>query len=481
MRAGADPARSTFGGGLRVFLAEALIFPTGMLTVAFLTRRLGPDGYGAFSLAVAMVAWIEWSISSLFSRAAVRFVSEAADWRPVATAVGRLYLSASLVAAALLFVLADPIARAVDAPGLGRYLRLFSADIPLFGLAHAQRCVLIGTGEFSHRALMSAWRWVSRLVLIVLLVEMGLSGTGAVLGAVGASAVELGVGRLRVRLGLLASSRFPWRRFLGYAVPLSLGSLCLQLYGKMDLWFLKALGGTLAEAGMYGAAQNLTLVPGIIALSFSPLLLSRVTRLLQEGDEAGARRLGLDALRAAVWVLPVGGMIAGSAGEIVRLVFGAAYLPASLPVAVLIFSGLALVVLSACAALLTALGRPRWVLLLAGPLVPLSAAGLVVAIPRGGMVGAAGNAVLWSSLVALAALAVVRRQWGIAPPAATVVRSALACVPVAGLAWVWPTPGLAVLLKLPVLAVLAAGVAWATGELKGVCPPWSREARSPGR
>jgi O-antigen/teichoic acid export membrane protein len=43
------------GGTIRVFLAEALLLPTGLLTTAYVTRKLGPEGYGLFVLAATLV------------------------------------------------------------------------------------------------------------------------------------------------------------------------------------------------------------------------------------------------------------------------------------------------------------------------------------------------------------------------------------------------------------------------------------------
>lgn len=45
-------------GTLWIFLSEALVLPTGLLTAAFLTRRLGPEGYGLLTLASVLVAWM---------------------------------------------------------------------------------------------------------------------------------------------------------------------------------------------------------------------------------------------------------------------------------------------------------------------------------------------------------------------------------------------------------------------------------------
>ena len=37
-------------------LAESLLIPTGLLTAAYLARRLGPEGYGVFVVVAALVA-----------------------------------------------------------------------------------------------------------------------------------------------------------------------------------------------------------------------------------------------------------------------------------------------------------------------------------------------------------------------------------------------------------------------------------------
>ena len=57
-----------------------MALPAGLLTAAFLTRQFGPDGYGAYALAVSLVVWVEGNVNAFLSRATVRFVSaEAAD------------------------------------------------------------------------------------------------------------------------------------------------------------------------------------------------------------------------------------------------------------------------------------------------------------------------------------------------------------------------------------------------------------------
>ena len=48
--------RRMVDGTLWIFLAEALLVPTGFVITVFLTRRLGPADYGLFTLSAVLVA-----------------------------------------------------------------------------------------------------------------------------------------------------------------------------------------------------------------------------------------------------------------------------------------------------------------------------------------------------------------------------------------------------------------------------------------
>src|ERR1043166_8817485 len=100
-------AQHIIDGTTRVFLADALILPTNLLTVVFLTRRLGPDGFGLFAIASSIVLWIEASINTIFFRPTLKTVADHHDWRDVGATIVRLHLRVS-VAAGLIMMLLTP-------------------------------------------------------------------------------------------------------------------------------------------------------------------------------------------------------------------------------------------------------------------------------------------------------------------------------------------------------------------------------------
>ena len=130
----------------------------------------------------------------------------------------------------------------------------------------------------------------ARLVLVVIFVVLSGSPAGAIWGTVCASLVELMVCRFYVRPALFARASYPLRSLCGYALPLVASALCMSLYSRLDLPMLKSLGGTAADAGVYGVAQNLALLPTLFSYAFAPALLSTLARALREGDEKARAR-----------------------------------------------------------------------------------------------------------------------------------------------------------------------------------------------
>src|SRR5690242_13104240 len=125
-----NPARHMLDGTIRVFFADALILPTGMLTVVYLTRRLGPDGFGLFAIAAAIVLWVESSINTVFHRPTLRIIADRKNSPSVWPTVVRMHLRVSGIAMLLLCLLSPLIAAVLHQQQLTTCLWLFSLDIP---------------------------------------------------------------------------------------------------------------------------------------------------------------------------------------------------------------------------------------------------------------------------------------------------------------------------------------------------------------
>jgi O-antigen/teichoic acid export membrane protein len=249
------------------------------------------------------------------------------------------------------------------------------------------------------------------------------------------------------------------------AAPLMVYGAAMQLFSKIDLFVLSALRGTSADVGLYAAAQNLAVPPGLFALSLAPLLLATLGRLRRAGAEADARRVARDALRVSVALVPFAAVIAGTADELVRVVFGPSFAGSGVLLALLFTGGVALVVMSVSVSVATAMDAQRVVSVLGVGVLAGALAGHLVLIPRFGAVGAAVVTAGASVAGGLASILLVQRSWHV-NASATLIRGALIAGPAYWLATVLPTSGgLALVAKLAVLSALVVAAFVAMGAL----------------
>lgn len=453
-------------GTARIFLAELLFPLTALVTTGFLTRQLGPQGYGLLALTLTTIIWVESAINSFFTKATIKFVGETNDWKPVGAMVIRLSLKIGIGAMVLVWILAAPLSALFKEPDLAFYLRVCALDIPLLCVGQAYRNVLIGMGNYRAGAAARAGRWLVRMGLVVVLVQAGFSITGALLGVIGSSLAELLLSRWYLGAGMFAKQApvpLPIQR---YGALLFLSSICLIFFNGMDLFMLKILGGTAAQAGIYSAAQSLSLLPGLFSWTFSSLLLATLSRQLADCQEERARELARDAMRVTMLLLPVAAIIAGAAPEIVQVVFGAAFLPAGPLLALLIVGAVSNVMLMVSITIMTAAGLPARTIMFTAPLVLLALAGHLILIPRFGQQGAALVTVVVSSLGAIAAGAGVYALWKVWPPVGTVIRSLAIGLIVGMISLWWPTSGVLVFPKLVLLGIISVLGYWWIGEFR---------------
>jgi O-antigen/teichoic acid export membrane protein len=217
------------------------------------------------------------------------------------------------------------------------------------------------------------------------------------------------------------------------AAPLLVFSSALQLHTKVDLFALSALGGTAIDTGLYSAAQNLAVPPSLFALGFAPLLLATLGRLERTGQHDDASETARLSLRLCLALIPLAAIVAGASGEVVPLIFGAAFTGAAPLLALLFAATVALALTAICVSIVTASSRASGVsrnVTMLGALLVVSAVVLhLFLIPRMGPNGAATATALSAVLSAIAGLAMVHYTWRV-HVYATAVRMLLTAAPI---------------------------------------------------
>jgi len=461
----ARPRQGLIGGVLVTLVAEGVALPAGLITAMVLTRGLGPGPYGRFVVVASTVAMIEWLLIAVLARPVVKFVAEAADWRPVAARSFRLYLLAGLAIGGLVWLFAGAMAAALNDPMLADDFRLFAPQIPLFAIGAACRNVLAGQARYREQAASSAVGWVGRVTFIVTFVTMGLGITGAILGSIAGTAVGSLTAHALVGRAVWGRAGFPTRQLLQLALPAFLSLLFARLLDQLGVWMLQGLGVDEVSVGYFGAAMNVMLITSVIAAAVTPVLLSTLSAARYQGEEAHVHEVSRGAVRFGLALLPFGAVVAGAAGELAQVLFGQEYGPAGPMMGLLMIGSLARAAAAVNGSVFIALNRAWTAALIAIPVPFVAVPVFLMVIPVYGALGTA----LVTMVLALAALALsVAVAWkviGIVPPLATLVRSVVIGAVVYGVAAWWPTPGPLVIAKVAVLGLAVLAAFAISGEL----------------
>jgi O-antigen/teichoic acid export membrane protein len=389
-------------GTARMLVGECVVLASGVGTAAILSRLLGVAGYGLFGVVSAIVYWAELTLPMLYSRAVLSARTERdADFE---AGVQWLYAGTGLALAAAIALAAPHAGRWLGDPAIGAGLLLFAVDVPIAALATGQRVLLVARGAYSRVAAIGIARAAGRFALIAAALAWRPDVSAALAASIAASVLELAVSTALIGGGWPRAPRLPRLDVRGAIVPLAAASFSLRLYRRLDLLLVQALARSDVATGLYGAAQNVSLVLTTINNTLAPALLSSLSRL-EPGAEEARRQLAATALRVLLLPLPALAFCAGTAGEIAALVYGEPFRRAGPVMALLAVASYVEIVGAVASTPLIAAGRVSPLVAATAPLVPLAAIGHAWAVPR---LGAGGAALVTLALAAGCTIAVIR-------------------------------------------------------------------------
>jgi len=438
----------------------------GLASIAIVTRYLGPDEYGRYTLALTyMQLFAVLADVGLFT-IVVREISRDPDRteRLVGNTITlRLLLSAAAIATAALVSLLLPYDPDVR-------VAILLAGLPLlFGMLNSSFVTVLQARLRMGRAVVGdVVGRAASLAAVGLVVALDL-GFYAVMGtaAVGALVTAVVTMLLTRRLVALRPRSEPaeWRRLLVAALPLGVALAVNELYFRADTLII-SLYEPYDELGLYTLAYRmleLTLVFGTVFLTTTfPLLSQAVTN-----DEPRARRmlqLSTELFVALGVPLVAGGLVL--APELVKLAAGSDFEGASTPLRILLGAGALAWVNGVFGYALIAKDRQLSALWLNVTALVFNVALNLALVPVYGIVVAAVVTLASELLILAGSYVLMRRYFDFFPAPRTLAPALLA----AGLmaAVLWGLRGAPVLLLVPLGALIYVA-------LMGLTSPASRE------
>jgi O-antigen/teichoic acid export membrane protein len=377
----------TFG---RQFLAGFL--QLGLLLIV--ARLLGPEGAGAFAIALLLPSIMSQLLNLGLVSATVYFVASGQVRPEIAWAASRdLMLGMALtglgVGALIVLGLGERAFPGVDRSVLLTALLIFPFSL-LAGLA---------TGFFQALENFRVYNLIVltqpglALVIVAALWVAGRVDLGSVMSALVAAhalAFLLALCFLArdMRIGARATERLEYLRpALAYGLKVHLGNILTFLNYRLDLFLVNLIAGP-AAAGLYTVAVRLVEQLWMISKATSTVIFPRLSSM--SGNEDARRSFTPVMARSVMLVtLLAASMLAGLAAPLIRLLFGAEFTPATLALYIMLPG----VVLLSCARVLAhdlaSRGMVGINLALAGMVLLLNTVANLLLIPHYGILGAA--------------------------------------------------------------------------------------------
>jgi len=432
----------------------------GLASIAIVTRYLGPDDYGRYSLALTYIQLFGVLADVGLFTIVVREISrrpERTERLVGNTIVLRLLLAVAAIAVAALVSLVLPYDRDTR-------LAILIAGVPLlFGMLNTSFVAVLQARLRMERAVVGdvVGRAVALAALgVVVALDLGffaVLGTAAA-GALATAVVTMLLTRRLVPLRPRIEPRV-WRRLLVTALPLGLALAVNELYFRADTLII-SLYEPYDQVGQYTLAYRiveLTLVFGTVFLTTTFPLLSQAV----DDDEPRARRtitLSTELFVALGAPLVAGGLVLAPA--IIELAAGSGFEDAATPLRILLASGALAWVNGVFGYALIAKDRQLSALWLNVSALVFNVVLNLVLVPVYGIVVAAVVTVSSEVLILAGSYVLMRRYFGFFPFPRTLVPALLAAAVMGGVLWLLQDAP--VVLLVPFGAALYGGLMWLT-------------------
>jgi O-antigen/teichoic acid export membrane protein len=314
------------------FVAQALaqvssrgvMLAAGFVQFLYLSRSLGPAGYGLYSVAFSLSQLVFLVLEPATASGLVPMLAGHPRGREFARTCGRITLGLGLLLTLTLSVFAPAIAWLLQTPELVGPLRCLAPAVFLQLLSNQSVLCLHGDGRWYATASSFSLMWLTRLVASWALVEQGWGVLGAAAAIPLSFLIQFGANQLQGAFWVWQPGAMRLRDWWSHSRHLMAGTLLHNMVFGAELPLLKRFV-SVTDAGQYAAAQNLGLPVQAACVSVLPLIQQRLAKTWTEGQPGQFRSLCQMGIR--LWIcLGVGvGALSPLAPDLGRLMFGSRY------------------------------------------------------------------------------------------------------------------------------------------------------------
>ena len=462
---------STTKGTIYLTISQFFFFICGYAIHIFLGRKLGPDIYGIYGIVMSILLWAEMTVLSGMPQAFTKLVSENLDLAGiVCSIIKKMYLPFSIGVMMIFFLLSPLISASLGDNRLLPLLIIAGLDIPFHGLFISYRSMLNGGKEYLKESIARVTYVFSRAIFIIILVIVGFSITGALIGNILGSifALILAYCFVNSMRGNTEQDEILHliRRILTFGTPMLLYAITDSLVVNIDFWLVKAILSNDFLTGYYSAAYTITRLPFFLIMGLTAALFPSLSKSIYNGDVAQSKSILSQAIRVCfVTLFPLCVIISTTSEDLVELLYSSEYLPAAHIVKILIYGISFYSIYEILHVAVIAQNKPILSFLFALILVPIAVLLNVFLIPIYQLKGAALATTFTMSIGIVIVGTYIYRRFRVLIRPYTFVRVAVGSIILYCISNQMPMDHLLLLLKYGILIMIYGVFMFLTGEV----------------
>ncbi|MDI6781823.1 MAG: flippase, partial [bacterium] len=347
-----DTKRTLIRGTIYLTIGQVIFVISSYTLHIGLARYLGPEQYGMFGVILYLTIMARSVVNRGIPQSVSKYIAENEGYANTLKNKG-LFVQAvfSIIIALAYFSCAKLLSQILHDSSLAPYIRLSAINIPFFGIYMIYLYSLNGRRWFGQQAIVGIIHDTLLPLIIIVLVLSGFSLNGAIMGLILASIVGCVVGHIYCRfepdhhlpehlpqhknVSLVAS--FPISKIINFAIPITIYGIFTSALLNIDLLLIKGILKENIQAGFYASAKSLAVTPFFISIALSRSIFPAIARSVADNNHSLTRQYIQHSLRLLlIWVIPVVAIISATSQEIILAIYSLQYLPASMPLSILI-------------------------------------------------------------------------------------------------------------------------------------------------
>ncbi|WP_214041208.1 oligosaccharide flippase family protein [Methanoculleus sp.] len=387
--------QSVIQGTTYLLIAQIIFLLSGYVVHIGLGRTLGPASYGIYTVVISIATVINLFLTTGIPQATSKYISEnPIQAKRVLRSSLKISVLFSLALSGVVIASADGIAYLLQDQSLAFYIPIVALMIVATGPRTVTVAYFNGIGDYKVQSILVGLYNVLKPVLILLLVFLGFSTFGAIVGFALSPVIPLIIGLFLVgRYTVIKSEHFPIQTILLFAAPIIVLSATINLILNLDLFFVKGILIDNVFTGYYSASAQIAKIPYFLMAAVTAALFPAVSASMHEHERV--QNYISESLRyALLFILPGTAMVAATSTAAVTLIYSDIYQPAGAPLTVLIVGMCLFGIFALLTTIVSAVSRPGVAMAMGIGVLAVDFALNWLMVPAFGMVGAAGATTL---------------------------------------------------------------------------------------